>query len=108
MNNSNTATQTELLDAYQIGDGNFTDVACLDCAREFARANKLKWDSPAEDNYTEAHGNGAYASLIHSYEGEADSPYSCCGLYLHTNFTTEGEVYLMDEFPSWVAELYGY
>jgi hypothetical protein len=108
MNNSNTATQTELLDAYLIGDGDFTDVACLDCARDFARENKLKWDSPSEDTFTIEKGTGAYASYLHRSEGEADSPYSCCGLYLYTNFTTEGEVYLMDEFPSWVAELYGF
>lgn len=104
-----TQTQTFLFDAYQIGDGDFTDIACLDCARKFAEERGLVWNNAHKDGYTEWDDTkGAYANLIHSSEGESDSPYSCCGTYLHTNFTREGEEYLKENFPAWVVALYGY
>lgn len=102
-----TQTQTSLFDAYAIGNGDFTTVACLDCARAWAKEYNLEWNNIHQDNYTDTEGD-AYAHLIHSSEGESDSPYSCCGTYLHTNFTTEGEEYLKENFPAWVVALYGY
>lgn len=104
-----TTNQTFLFDAYAIGDQDFADIACLDCARKFAEERGLVWNNAHKDGFTEwDDANGAHASLIHSSEGESDSPYSCCGTYLHTNFTREGEEYLKENFPAWVVALYGY
>ena len=101
--------QTMLFDAYAIGDGDFTDIACLDCARKWATDNGLEWSNSHKDNYTEwDDSKGAYAHLIHSSEGESDSPYSCCGTYLHTNLTPDGVEYLRESFPEWVVTLYGH
>ncbi len=104
-----TQNQTFLFDAYQIGDGDFTDIACLDCARKFAEERGLEWDGAHKDTFTKwDDANGAYANYIHSSEGETDYPYSCCDTYLHTNLTEEGVNYLKENFPAWVVALYGY
>lgn len=107
MTPTTTPTQTQLFDAYAIGDGDFSNVACLDCARAWADDHGLTWNNANEDGYTDTEGN-AYAHLIHNSEGEADSPYSCCNTYLYTNFTREGEEYLKENFPAWLVALYGY
>ena len=99
-------TQTSLHTAYIIGNGDFTDIACLDCARKFAEDNNLVWNTSSEDNFTES--DIAYASAIVFSIGESDSPYSCCDTYLETDFTREGEEDLKDNFPAWVVALYGY
>ena len=100
-----TNTQTSLPSAYVIGNGDFTDIACEQCAIKFATDNNLTWYR-GTDTYTEENENGAYASCIVFSVGESDSPYSCCGIYLETDFTTEGEANLRENFPAEVVALY--
>lgn len=102
--------QTSLYDAYDVWTSDFTDVVCKDCAVEFAEENKLEWHDSFKETWTEdAEEKGAGASCIPSWgAGESDSPYSCCGKYLKTTLTIEGQDYLKSEFPKGIQELYGY
>jgi hypothetical protein len=107
----NEVTQDYLQHTFVIGDGDFTDVVCQDCAVKFAEERGLKWrGGQAYNSFTEElEGSMAHAGDTPTYAlGESDYPYSCCGYYLHTSFTSEGRKYLMEEFPKWVQELYGY
>ena len=111
MENTNTLAQTYLHHTFEIGDSDFNDVVCQDCAVKFADANNLVWrGGQAYNSFTEElEGSLAYASDTPTYAlGEADYPQSCCGYYLHTGFTTEGLENLRENFPKWVQELYGY
>tara|TARA_B110000503_G_C7089427_1_gene388740 strand:- start:18 stop:353 length:336 start_codon:yes stop_codon:yes gene_type:complete len=111
MENTNTLEQTYLHHTFVIGDGDFTDVVCQDCAVKFAEDNKLVWTgSQAYNSFTEElEGSAAHASDTPTYAlGEADYPQSCCGYYLHTGFTPEGRENLRENFPKWVQELYSY
>lgn len=105
------AEQTYLPSPYELWDGDFTAIACEDCARKFASERSLEWRGGTSlHSFTEdAEEKGASASSIPSYAlGESDSPYSCCDTYLDTNFTSEGVAYLKSDFPAWVQALYGY
>lgn len=111
MENTNTLGQTYLHHTFTIGDGDFTDVVCQECAEKFAEEHGLEWrGGQAYNSFAEApEGSTAYAQDEPTWAlGESDYPYSCCGYYLHTSFTPEGRDYLRDEFPKWVQELYGY
>lgn len=103
--------QTYLPSSYEIwkNGGEFHEIVCEDCAVKFAEENKLVWrGNKSTDSFTEdSEELGAGASCIPSYAlGESDSPHSCCGVYLETTLTSEGEQYLRDEFPAWVIKLY--
>ena len=103
--------QEQLYSPYEVWDADFVDVVCEDCARKFALERGLEWRGGISfHSFTEdSEDKGAGASCIESYAlSDSDSPYSCCGLYLDTRFTNEGEQYLKDEFPDWVVKLYGY
>lgn len=102
--------QTFLFDAYEVWDQDFVDIACKDCAVKFAEERGLEWHDSFQETWTEdAEEKGAGASCIPSWGmGESDYPYSCCDLYLKTNFTPEGQDYLKSDFPKGVQELYGY
>lgn len=103
--------QTYLLDAYEVWTSDFTDVVCEDCAVKFAQEHGLEWRAGhPKDSFTEdSEEKGAGASCIPSWAlGESDSPHSCCGFYLKTDFTSEGVEYLKENFPKGVQELYGY
>lgn len=102
-----TANQSYLFDAYVIGDGDFTDVVCEDCASKFATEHGLIWNLDGKKPYTtEEDESSAYAYTSPWSLGESDSPYSCCGSYLKTDFTSDGENYLRENFPQWVQDLY--
>jgi hypothetical protein len=103
--------QKQLYRPYEVWAGDFVDVVCEDCARKFAEERGLEWRGGISfHSFTEdSEDKGAGASCIESYAlSDSDSPYSCCGLYLDTRFTREGEQYLKDEFPERVVKLYGY
>jgi hypothetical protein len=104
--------QSELGRPYEVWDGGiFVDVVCRTCAENFAGERNLEWRGGTSfHSFTEdSEQKQAGASCIESYAlGDSDSPYSCCGIYLDTRFTNEGEQYLKEEFPEWVVELYGY
>jgi hypothetical protein len=103
--------QEELQRPYEVWDGDFVDIVCEDCARKFAEERGLEWRGGISfHSFTEdSEEKGAGASCIESYAlGDSDRPYSCCGIYLDTRFTDEGEQYLKEEFPEWVVALYGY
>ena len=105
----NTETkQSQLLTPYEVWTNDHTDIACEECARKFAEEHQLEWHSWY--SWTErAEELGKGVSEIASYAlGDSDYPYSCCGFYLDTRFTAEGERTLKEEFPQWVQELYGY
>jgi hypothetical protein len=106
-----TEQQTYLPSSYEVWDGDFVDVVCEDCAVKFAEELGLVWrGNTSTDSFTEdSEEKGAGASCIASYAlGDADAPYSCCGVYLDTNLTKEGYDYLEErDFPQWVKELYG-
>ncbi len=93
-----------------MGDGDFVDVVCEDCAVKFAEERGLVWrGNTSHHSFTEdSEEKGSYASCIESYAlGDADAPYSCCGVYLDTNLTRDGFDYLEEhDFPEWVKELY--
>jgi len=108
---ANTLNQTFLFHAFEIGDGEFSDIVCQDCAVKFADEHGLTWrDGHAYDSFTEPLENSeAHAGDVPTWAlGESDYPYSCCGLYLDTTFTPEGREYLEENFPKWVQELYSY
>ena len=103
--------QTYLPSPYEIwkDGGDFTEIACQDCAVKFAEENKLVWrGNTSTDSFTEdSEELGAGASCIASYAlGDSDYPYSCCDTYLDTRFTTYGEQELRENFPDWVIKLY--
>jgi hypothetical protein len=111
MENTNTLGQTYLHHTFTIGDGDFTDVVCQECAEEFAQQRGLEWrGGQAYNSFTEPlEGSYAHAQDEPTWAlGESDYPYSCCGYYLHTGFTREGRENLKSEYPKWVQELYGY
>ncbi|NBU22529.1 MAG: hypothetical protein EBS38_01220 [Actinobacteria bacterium] len=111
MENTNMVVQTYLHHTFTIGDGDFTDVVCQDCAEKFAKERGLEWrGGHAYDSFTEPlEGSDAHAQDEPTWAlGESDYPYSCCGYYLQTNFTREGEQNLKSEYPKWVQELYRY
>jgi tRNA A37 threonylcarbamoyltransferase TsaD len=104
-------TQTELGRPYEVWDKDFVDIACGTCAEKFAEELGLEWRGGTSfHSFTEdSEEKGAGASCIESYAlGDSDYPYSCCGVYLDTSFTKEGEEALKEDFPTWVVELYGY
>ncbi len=105
-----TEQQTYLPRPYEVGDGDFVDVVCEDCAVKFAEERGLVWrGNTSHHSFTEdSEEKGSYASCIESYAlGDADAPYSCCGVYLDTNLTRDGFDYLEEhDFPEWVKELY--
>jgi hypothetical protein len=113
MNNLNTTTtpsQSYLEHAFEIGNGEFTDLVCEECAVKWAEQNELEWrGGQAYNSHTiERENSDAYASDVSTYaDGESDYPPSCCGVYLHGRLTTDGVEYLKQEFPKWVQELYG-
>jgi hypothetical protein len=104
--------QFRLYDTYEVWNHDFVEVACQTCAVDFARDNSLEWRSGKSTNsYTEnSEELGVGASCTPNYElGESDYPHTCgCGVYLTTNFTTEGEDYLRENFPKGVQKLYSY
>jgi hypothetical protein len=106
------SAQTWLYDAYEVWDHDFVEVACETCAVEFAKEHSLEWSGgKSADSYTEnSEELNAGASCIASYAlGDSDYPHTCvCGVYLTTNFTTEGEDYLRENFPKGVQKLYSY
>lgn len=111
MENINTLGQTYLHHTFIIGDGDFTDVVCQDCAEKFAEERGLEWrGGHAYESFTEElEGSSAHAGDTPTWAlGETDYPYSCCGYYLEANFTPEGKKNLLEEYPKWVQELYGY
>ena len=113
MNNQNTTTtrqQTSLEHAFEIGNGEFTDLVCEDCAVEWAKEYQLEWSGGKAYNSStiERENSDAYASDASTYaDGETDTPPSCCGWYLDISLTPDGVEYLKQEFPKWVQELYG-
>jgi len=107
--NNTIARQTFLLDAYEIWDEDFADIVCEDCANKFAEERGLEWrGGKSQDSFTEdSEDKGAGASCTPTWAlGESDYPYSCCGWYLKTSFTSDGVEYLRENFPKWVQELY--
>ena len=105
----NEPTQFYLMDTFEIGDGEMTDIACEECAVKFAKEHELEWSGgKVMDSYTlPKEGSDAYVSCLADYAlGESDYPHSCCTFYLKTDFTDEGIQYLKDEFPQWVQDLY--
>jgi hypothetical protein len=103
--------QQYLQHTFIIGDGDFTDVACQECAEKFAEERKLEWrGGQSYNSFTEEReGSDAHAGDTPNYAlGESDYPYSCCDTYLHTSLTPDGVERLLEEFPKWVQELYGY
>ena len=110
MENTNTLEQTYLHHTFTIGDGDFTDVVCQECAEKFAKEHGLEWrGGQSYNSFTEQlEGSDAHAQDEPTWAlGESDYPYSCCGYYLETSFTPEG-VENLREHPKWVQELYGY
>ena len=104
-----TELQTSLGNPYEVWTSDFTDIRCEDCAVKFAKEHGLEWrGSKSLDSFTEdSEAKGASASCIPSWGlGDSDSPYSCCGQYLETNFTLEGVENLREDFPEWVFKLY--
>jgi hypothetical protein len=111
MENTNTLGQTYLFQTFIVNTGDYVDVVCQDCATKFAEEHGLEWrGGHAYDSFTEElEGSDAHAQCEPTWAlGDSDYPYSCCGYYLQTNFTREGEQNLKDEYPKWVQELYGY
>lgn len=104
--------QTWLYDSYEVWDGDFLDLSCESCAVKFAQEHGLEWrGGKSQDSFTEdSEELGKGASCTPSWAmGESDSPQSCaCGVYLKTNFTSEGIEYLKGNFPRGVQELYGF
>lgn len=104
--------QTWLHNTYEVWDHDFVELACENCAVNFAEERSLEWrGGKSVDSFTEnSEEFGAGASCTPSYAlGESDYPHTClCGVYLTTNFTPEGEEYLRENFPKGVQELYGY
>jgi hypothetical protein len=106
-----TINQQYLHHTFTIGDGDFTDVVCQECAEKFAQERGLEWrGGQAYNSFTEKREDSdAHAQDEPTWAlGESDYPYSCCDTYLHTSFTSEGLENLKSEFPKWVQELYGY
>ncbi len=104
-----TANQTWLFNAYELWDGDYIDLGCESCAVDFAKERNLEWRSGTSmDSYTEdSEERNAGASCVASYAmGESDYPQSCaCGVYLKTDFTSEG-VSQLKTYPKWVQDLY--
>lgn len=102
-------TQTYLHHTFIIGDGDFTDVVCEDCAVKFAEERGLEWrGGQAYNSFTEElEGSDAHAGDTPTYAlGESDHPYSCCGYWLHTTLTEEGRRWVAEELSPEIAELY--
>lgn len=108
MNKVDSVQQDTLYPFYEIWDDEFVDIACEECAVEFAKERGLTWaGGTSYESYTEGvEGKNVGASCPPSYaEGESDYPHTCCGKYLRTTLTPEGVEYLKD-FPKWVQDLY--
>jgi hypothetical protein len=102
-------TQTQVARAYEVWDGDYVDIVCEECADKFAEERNLEWRSGKRvDSFTEnSEELGMGASCIAGYAlGDSDYPHSCCGIYLDTRFTAEGERYLREEFSAEVVKLY--
>jgi len=100
--------QDYLEHAFEIGNGEFTDIVCQDCANNWAKDNGLNWSGGvAYDSFTERQEDSeAFAGDLSTFsDTEADYPLSCCGRYLDTRLTPDGVEYLK-EFPKAVQRLY--
>lgn len=104
--------QTSLFDHYELWASDFLDSSCESCAVKFAEERNLEWrGGTSYQSFTEnSEELGAGALCSPSYAlGEADYPRVCgCGVYLATDLTLDGIVYLVENFPKGVRALYGY
>lgn len=98
-----------IVQTYIIGNDDFTELACEDCAIQYAKENNLEWNTSSR-NYTEEHESGAYASCDVFGQVETDTPQACdCGSWLRVSLTDEGVNYILENFytlPSEVVEYY--
>ena len=100
---------------YVVGDGDtLIQYSCINCAIEWAEANKLVWNNPNSYNFTEESPDGAYAYGQFFSEGEADTPVTCdgCGQFLAVSLTEHGIEYIKEyradgnPFPKFVEDYY--
>jgi hypothetical protein len=99
-------TKTETLETpWVVGDEDFANYACEDCARDFAKERELVFDN---NWFTEEHTDGSYAYADLYGQGESDVPWSCdCGQWLAVNLTSDGHAYVREnDLPEFVKNHY--
>ena len=94
------------LTSWEIGNGDFIDLACESCALIYAKENNLK--QVTTKYFQDQENENGHASECYGCGHETDTPASCnCGEYLNCNLTPEGIEYLKErDFPKWLVKHY--
>ena len=100
------APPVEVVDAWIVGDYDYTAITCEQHAKEYAVERGLTWEYPGS---TLESANGYAYAVAYSGDLEGDYPHVCdvCGVHVDTALTNDGVEYVRENYPPAAWHLWG-